>query len=91
MAEGNDQQRQSPKLQTVLTCTGHMFSLCIFDGILGFSFGVFFCLPSDLPRFATFLNALSLNSSGRTFAHWAVATCGIYELGGILFVMGSVP
>eukprot|EP00438_Fugacium_kawagutii_P019953 Skav226916 [mRNA] locus=scaffold1147:36750:43108:+ [translate_table: standard] len=41
--------------------------------------------------FATFLNALSLNSSGRTFAHWAVATCGIYELGGILFVMGSVP
>ena len=42
------------------------------------------------PRFATFLNALSLNSSGRTFAHWAVATCGIYELGGILFVMGSV-
>ena len=41
-------------------------------------------------RFATFLNALSLNSSGRTFAHWAVATCGIYELGGILFVMGSV-
>jgi len=49
-----------------------------------------FIIGSIIFVFATFLNALSLNSSGRTFAHWAVATCGIYELGGILFVMGSV-
>lgn len=49
-----------------------------------------FIIGSIIFVFATFLNALSLNSSGRTFMHWAVATCGIYELGGILFVMGSV-
>ena len=48
------------------------------------------CRPGSTASFATFLNALSLNASGKTFIHWAVATCGIYELGGILFVMGSV-
>lgn len=49
-----------------------------------------FILGSIIFVFATFLNALTLNASGRTFIHWSVATCGIYELGGILFVMGSV-
>jgi len=49
-----------------------------------------FIIGSIIFVFATFLNALSLNTSGRTFIHWAVAQCGIYELGGILFVMGSV-
>ncbi|CAK9016991.1 unnamed protein product [Durusdinium trenchii] len=49
-----------------------------------------FIIGSIVFVFATFLNALSLNASGKTFIHWAVATCGIYELGGILFVMGSV-
>ena len=49
-----------------------------------------FIIGSIIFVFATFLNALTLNASGRTFIHWAVATCGIYELGGILFVMGSV-
>ena len=49
-----------------------------------------FIIGSIIFVFATFLNALTLNASGRTFIHWSVATCGIYELGGILFVMGSV-
>ncbi|CAJ1362340.1 unnamed protein product [Effrenium voratum] len=54
-----------------------------------------FILGSIIFVFATFLNALSLNvsapgSSKKTFIHWSVATCGVYELGGILFVMGSV-
>lgn len=40
--------------------------------------------------FAAFLNALSLTTNGSTFSSWAVAVCGIYECGGILFVVGSV-
>jgi len=40
--------------------------------------------------FAAFLNALSLSTVNSTFGTWAVAVCGIYEFGGILFVMGSV-
>jgi len=48
-----------------------------------------FILGSVMFVFAAFLNALNLHRNV-TFANWAVATCGIYELGGILFVMGSV-
>uniref|UniRef100_A0A7S4RDQ7 YrhK domain-containing protein n=1 Tax=Alexandrium monilatum TaxID=311494 RepID=A0A7S4RDQ7_9DINO len=40
--------------------------------------------------FAAFLNALSLTAHHTTFGSWAVAVCGIYECGGILFVVGSV-
>lgn len=40
--------------------------------------------------FAAFVNAMSLHQTHPTFTGWAMATCSSYELGGILFVMGSV-
>mmetsp|Transcript_57312 Transcript_57312/g.167744 ORF Transcript_57312/g.167744 Transcript_57312/m.167744 type:complete len:685 (+) Transcript_57312:89-2143(+) len=49
-----------------------------------------FIVGSAIFAFAAFVNALSLASAHTTFGTWAVAVCGIYECGGILFVMGSV-
>merc|ERR1712048_823059 len=49
-----------------------------------------FIAGSAMFTLAAFLNALRLVTSHLTFTTWAVATCSIYELGGICFVMGSV-
>merc|ERR1712232_290026 len=40
--------------------------------------------------FAAFANALTLHYKHPAFTGYAVATCSCYEMGGVLFVAGSV-
>eukprot|EP00449_Zooxanthella_nutricula_P041610 CAMPEP_0198608336 /NCGR_PEP_ID=MMETSP1462-20131121/155846_1 /TAXON_ID=1333877 /ORGANISM="Brandtodinium nutriculum, Strain RCC3387" /LENGTH=302 /DNA_ID=CAMNT_0044340143 /DNA_START=398 /DNA_END=1302 /DNA_ORIENTATION=- len=50
-----------------------------------------FVVGSVIFVLAAFLNALSLTSSSSlTFGKWSIATCSLYEFGGILYVIGSV-
>lgn len=57
--------------------------------VLGWAITLFI-IGSALFVLAAFLNALSLATKQLTFTKWAVVTCTVYELGGILFVIGSV-
>lgn len=49
-----------------------------------------FVVGSVAFAFAAFFNALSLTQTHRTFTKWAVVTCSVYEMGAVLFSIGSV-
>jgi len=68
--------------------TGHLISKSE-EEVLYWAIGLFI-LGSVNFILAAFLNALSLSTTHLTFTKWAVVTCSVYELGGILFTIGSV-
>lgn len=49
-----------------------------------------FIVGSAVFALAAFVNALTLHERHPTFVKWAIAACACYEVGGVLFVIGSV-
>eukprot|EP00927_Polykrikos_kofoidii_P012375 TRINITY_DN15330_c0_g1_i1.p1 TRINITY_DN15330_c0_g1~~TRINITY_DN15330_c0_g1_i1.p1 ORF type:complete len:651 (-),score=98.45 TRINITY_DN15330_c0_g1_i1:27-1931(-) len=52
--------------------------------------GTMFIIGSMASALAAFTNALYVTAANQTFTPWAVAACGMYEFGAILFLLGSV-
>lgn len=58
---------------------------------MGTAFGtVLFILGSLVFNLASFVNALDFSADRPGTSRWVLATCAVYQFGGMLFVMGSV-